>query len=79
MATKPTIKDLFSGKFATPIQALSILSKTKGVKKLQAVNALVDGAVGLILMDDGHQYEIVIRPAEYGRFQGLYKNFIKKE
>ena len=64
-------------KVKSPVEVLFILSKAKGVEKRLSVNSLPDGVVGLFHMDDDNLYEIVVRPAEYGKYQGLYKKLLK--
>ena len=57
---------------------MSRLTKGPDLKKLISSSTISDGIVGLFRSKDGNAYEVVVRPAAYGKYKGLFKKYLEK-
>jgi len=54
-------------------EVITAISQIPELRRITASNIL-NGAVGLFEASDGKQYEIVIRPADLGKYKNLLTN-----
>jgi hypothetical protein len=55
------------------------IRKVSFVEKVLAANYITDGMVGFVSGKDGNAYELIMRPAVYGKFKNLYPKLFNKE
>ena len=70
--------ELKEARTSNTVKMLGNLTKSPDLEKRIHSSTILDGVVGLFRGKDGNAYEIVIRPAMYGKHKNLFRKFLGK-